>query len=328
MKGRASLRAASVAVVLAMTALAPRASAQTNEELKAARELFQEAYKAEQEKRYPEALEKFQRVAKVKESASVRYRIATVLAAMGRLREARDKYRALANDKPSLPASDHETADSAAEKANDLDKRIPKLVVSVPENAPPDTKVTVDGEPVAVTSTTPKTVEVEPGEHVVAASAPGAAPYDRKVTVAEGAGEVPHVVALEPEKKATPVQTVERRDNTLAWVALGGGGALLLVGGGLLLAREGAIDEIKTACPGNVCPTSVRTQVEDDRDRAELFGPLGGTLAVVGLVAVGVGVYMLVRPSEGGQRASSALSRPIFGPTPRGTTGMRLGFAF
>src|SRR4051812_38177141 len=87
-------RAARAFVLVAMLVAPSRSFAQSPDELKAARELFQEAFKDEQEKRYTEALEKFQRVAKVKESASVRYRIATVLAAMGRLREARDMYRA------------------------------------------------------------------------------------------------------------------------------------------------------------------------------------------------------------------------------------------
>src|SRR6185436_6559720 len=88
------------ALAIATSTLSPRAAhAQSEDELKAARELFQEAYKDEQEKRYPEALDKFRRVAKVKESASVRYRIASVLEPMGRLREARDAYRAVAGMK-------------------------------------------------------------------------------------------------------------------------------------------------------------------------------------------------------------------------------------
>src|SRR5262249_3029649 len=151
-----------------------------------------------------------------------------------------------------------------------------------------------DGEPVPVT-TTARPIEVDPGDHVVAASAPGAPPYERKVTLAEGAGEVPHVVTFEAEKPPPPPPK-GGRDNTLAWVALGGGGALALTGGLLLLAREGAIDDIEKTCHGNVCPTKTQSQVEDDRDRAELFGPLGGALSVVGLVAMGVGVYLLVRP--------------------------------
>jgi len=60
-------------------------------------------YKDEQEKRYAQALDKFQRVAAVKESGSVRYRIGSVLEALGRLREARDAFRAIAGSKASLP---------------------------------------------------------------------------------------------------------------------------------------------------------------------------------------------------------------------------------
>src|SRR5205085_8512487 len=83
-----------VSVAAGATFIPKSAHAQTNEELQAARELFQEAYKDEQEKRYDVALEKFRRVAAVKESAQVRYRIASVLESMNRLREARDAYRA------------------------------------------------------------------------------------------------------------------------------------------------------------------------------------------------------------------------------------------
>src|SRR5947209_6151194 len=91
---RARAALAGIGVVVALSGAAADAHAQPKqpsaEELKAARELFQEAYKDEQEKRYAAALEKFQRVAAVKESGSVRYRIGSVLELLGRLREARD----------------------------------------------------------------------------------------------------------------------------------------------------------------------------------------------------------------------------------------------
>ena len=77
---RTSTYAAAFAIAIAAfdAAVAPGvAHAQSEEELNQARELFNEAYKDEQEKRYEEALEKFRRVAQVKESASVRYRIAS-----------------------------------------------------------------------------------------------------------------------------------------------------------------------------------------------------------------------------------------------------------
>jgi hypothetical protein len=305
-----------VAVVLAMSAFAPRALAQSPDELRAARELFQEAFKDEQEKRYPEALEKFQRVAKVKESASVRYRIATVLVAMGRLREARDMYRALASARASLPPSDQETADSAAEKAAELDRQIPKLALRVQDDPPPDVRVTIDGAPVSV-GTTPRAIEVDPGVHVVAATARGSTSPEHTVTLAEGAGEVPHTVTFVADKSAGAAPS---KNHTLAWIAVGGGAAFLATGVALLVVREDTIGDINRACPGNVCPSSRRADVESDRDQAHLLGPLGGAFALVGLAAIGTGVYLLVR-SPPAARATTHVVTPTIG-------GMRLALTF
>ncbi|HVJ93048.1 MAG TPA: tetratricopeptide repeat protein [Labilithrix sp.] len=319
--GRYSRKLGGLAIALAVVAVSPRASAQSPEELKAARELFQDAYKAEQDKRYGEALEKFERVAKVKESASVRYRIATVLAGMGRLREARDAYRALAASRASLPASDQETADSAAEKAAELDKRIPRLLLSVEDEPPPETRISVDGSPLPQ-GPTQRPVELDPGDHVVAASGVGVRTYQHTVTLADGAGEVTHAIRFEKEAP-------KARSHPLAWGVVGAGGVVALVGGALLIAREAAIGDIEASCPGNVCPASTRSQVESDRDRAHLFAPLGVTLSVAGLIGVGVGVYLLVRPpSDGAHRATTSATRFLSGASPRGTSGMRFTFAF
>jgi hypothetical protein len=313
-----ALTIARLAIVLVMgtstlTASAQSTSAQstsaqgtppTAEEIKAARELFQEAFKDEQERRLPEALEKFQRVAKVKETASVRYRIATVLAAMGRWREARDMYRALAAAKPSLPASDHDTSDSAAEKAAELDRRMPRLALRLEDHPPPDVRVTLDGAPVPV-STTPRSIELDPGEHVVAASSSQGTVSEHTLTLPDGGGEFSHTVSFGDRA------TAGHKDRTLAWIALGGGGALLLGGVALLIAREGAIDDMNTSCPLRVCPASTRSDVESDRDRAQLFGPLGVGLGLIGLAAVGVGVYLLVRnPSSARTTDTSAHPSP------------------
>ena len=141
-RARAALFGLGLAV--AMSAGGRGALAQTKapspEELKAAREMFQEAYKDEQEKRFAQALEKFQRVAAVKESASVRYRIGSVLEQLGRLREARDAFRALAASKPSLSTPEQEIADNAAERAHQLDRKIPKLVLRLAERSAAPTR--------------------------------------------------------------------------------------------------------------------------------------------------------------------------------------------
>jgi hypothetical protein len=288
-----------VLVVLAVFLRALPARAQQTPDLKAARELFDEAFKDEQEKRYPEALEKFRRVAQVKESAAVRYRIATVTAAMGHLREARDLFRALAASRPSLPPKEFEIADSAAERAAELDKRIPKLAIRVQDDPPRDARVSVDGAPVPA-STTPRSIELDPGDHVIASAASGMVPSEKTVTLADGGGETAHTVTFTPEAPVRPPPPPPPPPNrTMGWVALGGGVALVATGALLLVAREGAISDIQDRCPGNVCPIRTKNEVQSDQDRATAFGPLGVGIGIVGLVAVGVGTYVLVRQPHG-----------------------------
>jgi hypothetical protein len=66
------------------------------------------------------------------------------------------------------------------------------------------------------------------------------------------------------------------------------------------VAREGAIDDIKTLCPNPAaCPRSHESEVRDKEDQANLFLPLGVGLTVVGAAAAGLGVYMLVKKPSG-----------------------------
>lgn len=278
-----------------------------SEELKAARELFQEAYKDEQEKRYAQALEKFQRVAAVKESASVRYRIASVLESLGRLRDGRDAFRALAASKPNLPVPEQEIADSAADRAHQLDKKIPKLILKLQDSPPADTRVAVDGAPVPL-STTARRVEVDPGDHVVQASSPTSRSTESKVTLAEGA-EVEVTVVLQPLGPPPPPPPVvtPHRNNTLAYVALGAGGVLLVTGIIVLVVREGDVSDLTKSCPNGTCPVSRMSDLQSKHDQAQLFGPLGVGLGLVGLAGIGIGGYLLFRPTP--PEAQSAQSR-------------------
>ena len=293
-------------LAVAMSAGGRGALAQQKEsspdELKAAREMFQDAYKDEQEKHYAEALDKFQRVAAVKESPSVRYRIGSVLELLGRLREARDAFRALAASKPGLPASQVAIADNAAERAHQLDRRIPKLVLRLQPNPPDDARVTIDGASVPA-STTPRRIELDPGEHAIQGSSSASQPSDNKVVLAEG-GEVEFTVVFAaktvvapPPPPPPPVET-QRRNNTLAYVALGAGGVLLVSGLVLLGLREGDISDIKSACGSNgSCPLARKDDLQSKHDEAALFGPLGIGLGIAGIAVAGTGAFLLLRPS-------------------------------
>src|SRR5262249_41598259 len=102
-----------------------------------------------------------------------------------------------------------------------------------------------------------------------------------------------------PEAPVVPVREAPPRagptNKMVPWVAVGAGAVLVVVAGGLLLAREGAINDIKDGCPGNRCPTRLASDIDGDRSRADPLGPLAVGLAVVGVAAVGVGVYLLTR---------------------------------
>ncbi len=324
---RTRARLFGIGLVVALSARGRGALAQQKdpspEELSAAREMFQDAYKDEQEKRFAQALEKFQRVAAVKESASVRYRIGSVLEQLGRVREARDAFRALAGSSANATGPNQAIATNAAERAHQLDRKIPKLVLRLQPNPPADTRVSVDGAPVPA-STTPTRIELDPGEHVVQASSPTSQPSESKVTLTEG-GEVEFTVSLVAKAAvgAPPTPVVperQHRNNTLAYVALGAGGVLLVSGIVLLGIREGDISDIKGACgaSGSACPASRRDDLQSKHDQAQLFGPLGIGLGIAGIAVAGTGAYLLLRPSPKGE------PQPGGAPTPPTNGGLRL----
>lgn len=304
------------------------AHAQTDAEIQQARELFQEAFKDEQEKRFDVALEKFRRVAQVKESAQVRYRIASCLEALNRLREARDAYRACAAMKASLPTKDQAVADACAEKALAVDKKVPKLIVSISGASPPaDARVTVDGAPVP----TGRPVEQDPGEHTVQGTATGMKPFEQKVTLPDNGSQIPATVAFEAVGQTTAPTGPEdpNKDKngggggkTLGWVALVAGGALMVTGAALLFVREGVIDDINAMCPDpNNCDPVNEPAYNDKADTANLYLPLGVGLTAVGAIAAGFGVYTVfikksAPPSDPQQQPAqgSATSRIQLGP--------------
>ncbi len=292
------------------------------------RSLFNEAYKDEQEKRYDQALEKFRNVERCKASPSVRYRIGSVLEAQGKLREARDTFRAIVSTGDANDPKQKPIMQSSEDRAKDLDKRIPKLVLKLSPNAPEGAQITVDGQAVAGTA---KPIELDPGDHTVQASAPTAKqPFESKVKLGES-GQVELQVVLEgpgaptcaagttwngkecaPDKPPPPPSGGGK---TLAWVAVGGGAALLVGGIVLFVARKSDIDDINKLCPNlNNCDPRNESAVNDDKSQANLFLPLGIGFTVVGAGLAGLGTYMLLKPAPSDNSA----------PTQSPSTGLRI----
>jgi hypothetical protein len=332
----AKLAALAMAVRLVALVATP-AYAQTDaqeEQLAGARKLFVEAVADEDANRYDTALEKFRRVAAVKETANVRYRIATCLEALGRRAEALAEYAAavhLAESEKSGASAD--VAREAAARSAQLDRIVPHLTVVVPPTAPPDTEVRIDDQPVTPDALR-NPIALDPGKHTITAEASGRVPYRTGVALPEG-GSVTITLALEPPKPhpttdaaaaadgapATPDHSMESASHAPPLLAIGlvGLGAALTVGSiASFVARSSNLDTMNKDCAspppppptdGSLkCPYSKSNEVNGARNAAQLEGPLGWGFAIGALAAAGAGTWLLLRSQPAAPRAGLVVS--------------------
>jgi hypothetical protein len=144
---------------------------------------------------------------------------------------------------------------------------------------PPGAKVLIDGVPSGVT---PVEVEVTPGNHTIRFERDD---HDPRETTVEAAGGT-----IVPVEVTLDRSVIIRTKSRLPWFVIGGGAAALVVAGVLL-----AIDEDN--------PPGMPGRPAEYTDTGLPAAVIGG----VGLAAVGVGVYLMLRtPAE---RASAPVVR-------------------
>lgn len=271
----------------------PPATEATPEQLAAARKLFGDALEDEKRKDFAAALEKLRKVREVRDTVPVRYRIAVCLEGMGKLASARAAYQDTTKPTAYPSPDDAEIAKTATAQATALDPRIPRLSLELPREAPAGVVAKVDGQ--LASTTEPNRLDA--GDHEVTADAPGYRPFGSKVSLSDGA-KVSLRVVLEKEgaPPPPPPPPSEGKNYLPAYIAFGGG-ALLLAGAGVsLVVRSSAISTVKDDCPGNVCPTAKKSEVDSARDRAKLMVPIAIGLGAAGVAAAGVGVYFVLAP--------------------------------
>ena len=316
----ASLPRRGLALVLALCAgaavlAAPRAGAQTEEELAGARRLFARAVEDQNAKRYDVALDEFRRVAAVKETANVRYRIASCLESLGRNAEAFESYRQAVQ----LGQDDKQAADTvraASDRVTALDRVVPRLSIVLPADAPPGTQVRLDDAPVdAAKLSEPLAVDV--GHHTIAVEAPGRQPYRTGLTVAEGArltitAELPAVAVAPASASASSSSALVHEDagvaplrsRTPGYVLIGVGGVLAAGSVVSLVLQAGNLrtlnDDCHSAGGGPLqCPQSKQSEANSAHDAAKVEGPLAIGLGIGAAVAAGIGLWwVLTSPTE------------------------------
>lgn len=290
--------------------------------LVAARLLFADALRDEDEGRFGEALEKFERVRLVRDTSSIEYRIGTCYEGLGEVAPAFAAYAAA----QALGQGDPQSADilrAAADRFDALAKQVARLRLVMPSQALAGTEVRVDDR--AVTPG-PDSMPVAPGRHVVSATAAGAVPF-RTDMVLGGGDQVSVTVVLEPRlATAEPSSNKSNRRSTLGWFAIGGGGALTVAAAILLVARHEAIADLNRACPGGLCaPGADANGLESTRGRALVEGPVGIACGVAGVALAAAGVYLVAGAHP---PASAALDAAVVPTIARGGAGLAFTGAF
>lgn len=199
--------------------------------------------------------------------------------------------------------------DVASKRRSELEKRIPKVVLRVPREAPDSTRVlrraTEGGPLVAVAIGIP--LPIDPGEHVLVTQVPGRVEVFTKFTLKEGENRTvevnipPPSADGDPTKKPKPIQPVPTLTPSLdpgisgrrvAAYTLGGIGAVGLVGGivtgAITFAQKDPIAKNCLETNLKICnPTGVAA-----KENAKISGLVSTILFPIGAVGLGVGAIL------------------------------------
>jgi hypothetical protein len=275
--------------------------------LVAARELFREATEDVDAGRFEVALEKFKRVAAVKETAAVRFNIGRCEESLGRSGTALADFELAEREAKGDAKGGDEIARLAHEHAATVRPKVPRLTLVVSPHPPEGLSVSLDGGRLSP-GTLGVPLPLDPGPHTVDATAPGRPPFHAQVELQPG--DTKRVALALGD--ASPVEEPEvppgNGRRTAGYVAMGGGVALGAAAVVFLVVHNSAVNDLNQACPDAKCAGITRnsTQANDLRDtqsRARLDQALAIGFGAASVVALGVGAYLV-------------LSKPASAPAP------------
>jgi hypothetical protein len=165
---------------------APLRAQVTDSQRAAARDLFKEGDLLQRSGKLVEALDKFQRAQAVFDAPTNLLRIAECEAALGRLVESAEAFRAVL--RAPLPAGSAPAFQAAVDQARaelaQVEPRVPKLVVDVQPPKVDKLQLQIDGQNVAA-ALVGASLPLDPGTHRVSVGAPGYATAEQQVILKE-----------------------------------------------------------------------------------------------------------------------------------------------
>jgi hypothetical protein len=326
-------RGACLLVWTLMALSASSASAQSEPENRAtARALAEAGHDALEAKDYKKGEDLFRRADALFHAPTISLGLARSQAGEGRFVESFESYSRIIREANTSTPVFADALEDAKKEVSTVEGRRSRTVISV---AGPETpQVTVDDVPVK-NEVLGVALFVNPGTHILKASAAGYRPASQAFTVAEGATEnvaltmerAPEEVVALPAPAttvATPLpptaditSTPAHRDHLASFIAFGVGGAGLALGavtGALALGKHSTLSN---ECPGGTCST---TSAHSDLDNYHTQAGLSTVGFIVGGAGIAAGVILwFVAPSS--PRASTGSVSPYVGPGSVGVTG-------
>lgn len=286
------LRPVCLALLLGTGGTIEPAHAQDAAELQAARDKFQKALALQTGGDWAGALALLKEVAAVRSTPQVRFNIALCEENLGQLVAAVGDYELAAADARS--ADEAEVVEQAARRLDELKGRVPKVVVERGANADTAT-ITLDGVALG-DQVIGKSMNVDPGPHVITARAIGFDSFRTTVRVDEAETKT-IVVSLTPITEPKPAPSPapggvapEPSPPVAAYVAGGIGVASFITAGIMFGLAQGAKNELERECNGLSCPPDM----EDTLDRGQTYATVGHVTLGLGVLGVGLGAVFYV----------------------------------
>jgi hypothetical protein len=340
-------RATLVALTASLfVATAGPASAQSDADKATARSLGQEGQEALDRKDFKTAEDRFKRAESLFHAPTLALGLARSLAANGKYVAAQETYNRIIREgtPPGAPAAFVKAVEDAKSEVASVSPKIGGVTITVA--GPESPKVMLDDTQVPSAALGVKR-PVDPGAHVVKATAEGYEPAEMRFSVAEGGSAnaaltmkkassvavapVPGPApagpsttpapatssSMAPENADTGVST-KSSQKTFGWVALGVGGAGLAVGAITGLLAIGKHSDLKDACGDNPCPADKQSDVDS-------FHTMG-TISTIGFIVGGVGVaagtvLLLTAPKAQTASATKPSVTPFIGLGTVGAVG-------
>ena len=342
---RAALPLTAVGLAVAAAVLSTPAFAQEDADRATARALGQDGQAAIDAKDYKRAEDDFRRADSLVHAPTLLLGLARALVGEGKFVAAQEAYQRIIREgvAPGAPEVFTRALDAAKTEVKDVAPKIGGMTIRVQATgggAVPSVKVTLDDAPLSAASLGIRRL-VDPGAHVVKATADGFKPGELKVTVPEGgsaeaplsldkdtgAGAAPPPVApvTPPPDQQQPAQPAPDQAQSsggksiLPWVAFGVGGVGLGLGVVTGVLALGKHSTLSSECGGGSCPPSAQSDLDGYHTM--------GILSTVGFIVAGVGAaagvtLLFVLPKGDSAPASAGLQvQPVVGPGSIGATG-------